>query len=325
MTREPFSIVIPVYNRRELIGRALQSVLDQTYRPIHLILVDNNSNDGTYDRLLSFREENNNAEMYIELIREKEKGASAARNAGLERVKGRFTYFFDSDDVMHPELAEEVMKAFTSSPEPDNTVVAWKARFHNKNESRILKSARNNPLRNHLLHGILATQRGAASTALYRRAGGWNVSLPCWNDLEYGTRILLNAPKFIFIDRVLVDIFFTGRSITGKAFSHRAGDWEESLNAIETTLRTSVMDKGYKLLPLVDYRRAILLGQYLRERKKGLTGRSSGKTDRAIANLKHILAKSTLLTPFQRTLLKPIIFWSRRINSGMATLFAPFF
>lgn len=322
MNRETFSIVIPVHNRAGIVSRTLESIVAQSYRPLHIVLVDNNSTDGTFDILRQWKEFHQSDDLIIDVIREKRKGASAARNAGLALVSSRFSCFFDSDDIMHPELAAEAMKALTASPMPENSVVAWRAIFKDSSgASRRLRYSSRNPLRNHLLHGILATQRTAASTSLYRRAGGWNESLPCWNDLEFGVRVLLCHPHFSFINKDLVTIHFTSHSITGRNFTHRAGEWEMSLQSIERALRTTDDERDRSLMSLLEYRRAVLAGHYLREAKSFTSSR--GKTSAEV--LTNRLSKSPFLTKFQRRLLRPLIIWTIKVNKGMATLFSIFF
>ena len=88
---EPFfSVIIPVYNRKDMILRAVNSVIGQTFKDFELLVVDDGSNDGTHDVLDAAG---------IPHITKTNGGVSSARNAGLRSAKGKFIAFLDSDDL----------------------------------------------------------------------------------------------------------------------------------------------------------------------------------------------------------------------------------
>lgn len=84
--------IIPAYNRADLIGETLRSVLSQSRPPSEVIVVDDGSSDGTPDVVASFAPE-------VTLVRQANAGAGAARNTGLGHVTGDIIHFQDSDDV----------------------------------------------------------------------------------------------------------------------------------------------------------------------------------------------------------------------------------
>ena len=111
------SIIIPTYNRARLLGRAIQSILNQTYSNFELIVVDDYSKDNTEHIVKSFRDER------IRYIRhEKNKGAVAARNTGIKAARGEYIAFQDSDDEWLPEKLGKQISAFNFGP-PDLGVV----------------------------------------------------------------------------------------------------------------------------------------------------------------------------------------------------------
>lgn len=107
------SVIIPTYNRAQLINRAIQSVLDQTYQDFELVVVDDCSTDNTEDIVNSIADER------VRYIRhETNKGASAARNTGIKASRGELIGFLDSDDEWLPEklrLQVEVIDSSSSS------------------------------------------------------------------------------------------------------------------------------------------------------------------------------------------------------------------
>lgn len=99
MQNEPLvSVIIPTYNRGRLILDSVNSVLNQTYKNIELIVVDDCSTDDTKEIIESI---NDFRIKYIKL--EKNSGACVARNSGIERATGEFIAFNDSDDLWIPE------------------------------------------------------------------------------------------------------------------------------------------------------------------------------------------------------------------------------
>lgn len=101
------SIVIPVYNSAQFIAIMLDSILNQTYKNIELILV----NDGSSDNSSEICHQYASKYSCISVYDCENKGASAARNFGLEKARGEFIWFMDSDDVLPSDALEIAVKA----------------------------------------------------------------------------------------------------------------------------------------------------------------------------------------------------------------------
>lgn len=89
------SIIIPVYNVEEYINESLESIVQQTYENIEIIIVDDGSTDDSISNINTYMQLKN-----VTLINQENKGASAARNTGLKNAKGKYVYFFDGDDLL---------------------------------------------------------------------------------------------------------------------------------------------------------------------------------------------------------------------------------
>lgn len=85
-----FSVIIPVYNKKETLARALDSVLTQTYRNFEVIVVNDGSTDGVEELLASYRAPR--------IISQENSGVSVARNTGIDAANGDFVCFLDADD-----------------------------------------------------------------------------------------------------------------------------------------------------------------------------------------------------------------------------------
>jgi len=108
------SIILPTYNRAHIIEKAIQSVLNQTYQDFEIIIIDDGSKDDTKKIIRGFQEKDNR----IKYIRfEENKGAAAARNAGIKMSKGEYITFQDSDDEWVIDKLEKQMKIIETSSE----------------------------------------------------------------------------------------------------------------------------------------------------------------------------------------------------------------
>ena len=103
------SVIIPVYNREKTIERAIRSVLDQTWRNLELIVVDDCSSDASAAVSAGIADDR------LRVIKlEKNSGACAARNRGIDEAKGEILAFQDSDDCWLPDKLERQMACLDS-------------------------------------------------------------------------------------------------------------------------------------------------------------------------------------------------------------------
>lgn len=104
------SIIIPTYNRAHLISKAIDSIINQTYKNWELLIIDDGSTDETEVVIKSFLEDKR-----IQYFKIPNSGACAARNKGLENSKGDYITFLDSDDEYLPEKIEKQIYVFKNS------------------------------------------------------------------------------------------------------------------------------------------------------------------------------------------------------------------
>ena len=100
------SVVIPVYNREDTIQRAVDSVLNQTYSNIEVLVVDDGSKDNSLEMLKKYHNDNR-VKIFCQ---EFNQGANAARNRGIREAKGEYIAFHDSDDEWLPDKLEKQIK-----------------------------------------------------------------------------------------------------------------------------------------------------------------------------------------------------------------------
>ena len=197
------SVIIPTYNRSELIIDAIQSIIKQTYRPIELLIVDDGSTDATklvIDNAISQTEQDDN--LTIRYLCQAKKGAQAARNLGLIESRGQYIQFLDSDDVLtHQKIEWGVDKLKTNNSalvyfltqQAERNLQPIPNCFCGKNSSQW-----HNDVIDYLWH---------TSAPLYRRnvvreIGPWLETLSGSQDWEYGARIKLYKYEALYDDRI---------------------------------------------------------------------------------------------------------------------------
>lgn len=100
------SVIVPVYNVLPYLREALDSVINQTYKNLEIIIVDDGSTDGSgevCDEYLS--------DPRVTVIHQENKGLSGARNTALDRMTGEYVAFLDSDDAFMPEMIDSMLRA----------------------------------------------------------------------------------------------------------------------------------------------------------------------------------------------------------------------
>ena len=105
------SVIIPVYNRTDYLPECIQSLKWQTYENLEIILIDDGSTDGTLELCKQYAQEDSR----VTVIAANHGGVSAARNQGLDVAKGSFILFADSDDMLHPRLAEAMVNSLVET------------------------------------------------------------------------------------------------------------------------------------------------------------------------------------------------------------------
>src|SRR5262245_5658853 len=100
------SVVVTCHNFRPYIAEALRSLADQTHRDFEVIVVDNNSTDGSPDVIEQFAA----ADRRFGLVREAQQGVHHALNAGIARAEGDIVCLLDGDDLSRPERMAETVR-----------------------------------------------------------------------------------------------------------------------------------------------------------------------------------------------------------------------
>ncbi|MCL6557363.1 MAG: glycosyltransferase [Firmicutes bacterium] len=181
------SVIIPTYNRAHLIGRAIRSVLEQTYQDFEIIVVDDGSSDNTEEVVKSFNDPR------IRYIRhEQNRGGSAARNTGIRAARGEYIAFLDSDDEWLPEKLERQVQTLINLDEATGLIYTG-LRFVGHNGAIIREQQPR--FKGYLLENLLRRNViGTTSSVMVRRSciqrvGLFDEVLPSRQDLDLWVRI----------------------------------------------------------------------------------------------------------------------------------------
>jgi len=192
------SVVMPVYNAENYVRQAVESVLNQTYQNIELILINDGSTDNSLSVIQAYV-----ADERVKILTQKNSGACVARNRGLNEAEGEFVKFLDADDVLYPNIIEEQLKEI--QPLAENEIVFGDFDFIDSEGEITYEYVFN---KNDLLQKdpdsfFLNNWEILISSPLHRKqllknVGGFDESLKSGQEQDLHFRLALSGVKFIY-------------------------------------------------------------------------------------------------------------------------------
>ncbi|HOW42471.1 MAG TPA: glycosyltransferase family A protein [Candidatus Omnitrophota bacterium] len=223
------SVVIPVFNRAQLIGNSARSVLAQSFTDLELIIVDDGSTDGTAAALEALQR----TDARIRLVRhERNRGEAAARNTGIRAACGEFIAHHDSDDIWLPQKLERQVRFLESAP-AETGLVYCSFRIH-RGATVLDYPPEQVKQRQGRLHEVLIKGNFIGTpTVLMRRecfdkAGLFDEALPHLVDWDLWLRVSREY-SFGFVAEPLVEVYYQPQSVTA--------DMRARLRATEMVIR----------------------------------------------------------------------------------------
>lgn len=248
LLRPLVSVIIPVYNTHEYLSECLNSVVNQTLKDIEIILVDDGSTDGSLELLEKYQIK----DPRVILITQQNKGASSARNRGLDIARGEYIAFLDSDDTIDTD-AYEISYRQAKAANADILMFAEKklsvkeGTFYNPLE--ILKSVSYIPVWNKLYKREFLNKCGAK---FYEEA-------KCFNDDCFNTVVIPNAK----VIKCIPNKFYTYRRRREGSIQTSKGAKEKAEGALvyENYVKNNLQKNNYS----INYR--LLLDQRIKKLK----------------------------------------------------------
>ncbi|RKY37879.1 MAG: glycosyltransferase family 2 protein [Candidatus Omnitrophota bacterium] len=199
------SVIIPTYNRAHLVGRAVESVLDQTFQDFEILVVDDHSVDNTEEVVNDFNDAR------IRYIKHQiNMGGNATRNTGVKNSKGEYIAFLDSDDEWLPEKLKKQIDIFQRAPDKVGLVYSWAEMIDEKGE---LFRKLNFVVKGRVLQNILRGNFISSSTVVVKKkcfdeVGLFDESFASCQDREMWTRIATKYEIEVvpeYLDRIYKD------------------------------------------------------------------------------------------------------------------------
>ena len=199
---EVISVAVAVYNSDAFLERAIESILNQTYRNLEVILVD----DGSTDRCPEICDRYAKKDSRVRVIHKKNGGLFSSRNVGMEQATGTYLAFVDGDDWLEPEMYEKMLSSLKDQ-EADLAVCQYKRIYRDgvvdRSTGRLVVMEGQEILERYLEEEDLLPIQNAAWNKLYKRSilGGLKFPPRWYEDMLY-TIQLLNLPKrSVFLDQ----------------------------------------------------------------------------------------------------------------------------
>lgn len=126
------SVIVPIYNTEKYLSKCIDSIINQTYKEIEIILVD----DGSQDRSLEIIKEYQRIDSRIKFTKNKSKGVSSCRNTGLEIAKGDFVLFVDSDDWVDLNLISDCIGVIQENSDLDCVLFSYVKEYPDRSYAR---------------------------------------------------------------------------------------------------------------------------------------------------------------------------------------------
>ena len=206
------SVVIPAYNRADLLLRAIRSVLGQTYTSLECIVVDDASTDDTERVVRKFTDNR-----LVYLRHETNRGGAAARNTGIQNASGDHIAFQDSDDEWLPEKLVMQMAAFKEASQ--SVGVVYSAFVYVRPDGSAFPPCWDvappaDRFRQTLLtHNFIATPTAVVRRECFNHVGGFDKALPRYQEWELWLRVA-KLYDFRCINLPLLRVHFTKESIS---------------------------------------------------------------------------------------------------------------
>lgn len=264
------TVYIPTYNRVDLLKRAVESVRQQIYQNLEIIIVDDCSTDGTHEYLEDISKQDSRIRFFL---KEKNSGACASRNIAIENAKGEYITGLDDDDY----FTKDRLKIFIENWNEDPSIKALSAMIAVKmNEAIIFKfhskfTGKNKISSRDLLKNNYAGNQIFTKTKFLKDIGGFDVNFRMWQDLECWYNLIKNGGYIRKIKRYtyIQDVSHEYSRITASNRSKLEETFENFITKHELKgldaifLKSHFFNYGYSVVPVYIYIYKFLDGFHL--------------------------------------------------------------
>ncbi len=207
------SVVIPTYNRADLLKEAVNSALAQDWPELEVTVVDDGSTDRTPELLAGYGER-------VRVIRQENAGESSARNAGIIAASHEFVALLDSDNRWLPGKLRRQMELFAEDPAPDLTFTAYAAFGDIPREDVVLEAwegTQGDALEQLLVGCCINTSTVVATRSCLRGTGLFDEELDCAQDHDLWLRIAAQDRRIAYLPEPLTEYRVHAEAVSGDA------------------------------------------------------------------------------------------------------------
>ena len=197
MSNPLITVIIPTRNRVRLLEHALDSVRNQTYRPLEIIVVDDDSTDDTSSFVADWRDRHADEHLQIKIVFSRSRNANAARNLGVESCSGEYIQFLDSDDTLDPGKLEQQADHFSEQPDLEMSI----GQVRSDCGQKVLHTHRPYTVDEIERLSIIWSPFSSLGPVVRRQSLKdknlqWDETLDCCQDWEYFTRLIQRGLSF---------------------------------------------------------------------------------------------------------------------------------
>ncbi len=222
------SVIIPAYNRADILPRTIKSVLNQTFGDFELIVIDDGSSDNTGEVVKEFIQKDSRVKYVYQA---NSGGAANPKNQAFRLSSGEFIAYLDHDDEWLPNKLEKQLAIFENSTDKKLGLVSCNVLIvnsNNKNSRGVHKMHKFHSIRDLLLEGgnyAFSNSSVMVTRAVIEKVGPRDESLKLFEDQDIFIRIAAAGYNFSFVDEVLVNYYIDDENLS-KDFTKAAPDYE---------------------------------------------------------------------------------------------------
>ncbi len=288
MTEPVISVIVPIYNVQSFLSGCLESLMAQTFHDIEIICVD----DGATDESGSIAESYADKDSRITVIHQENKGLSGARNTGIDKARGKYIAFCDSDDYLHPDFLKRLYDTIENT-EADvacckliSTKEKYKGDFPDLEKIKVNVEITNDPIMTFLTTKNIPT---GVCVKLYRQSVIKDMRFIegiYFEDVPFTTGLMMRVKKVAITNLPMYYYYTNPSSIMRTSFT------EQKVESYVHLIRYIARDTENlrpDLIPVV--------------RKKVLNGRFKMMVNQAIRKQKNISVRKHLFDKIQRVVI----------------------
>ena len=231
--KDKISIIVPIYNSSKYLDRCIKSIINQTYKNIEILLVDDGSTDDSFDKCNKYK----NKDKRIKIYTKENEGVSATRNFGISKATGKYFSFVDSDDYIEKNYIEVLYKGLTKYNSKiclgGYRTIYLNGKIENKSSSKEYQSNKKEALTKLLyVDGVDVSP----CSKLYDISLFKNIKYPVnrlFEDTATTYKIIDQCDNIAVCDYPIYNYCIRSKSITSEKFDIKKMDW--IISALEMT------------------------------------------------------------------------------------------